>query len=1277
MAEFPTVIRSTDQGANPFLMRDVFAPKPKEELIADWIQNIDSRENLAVRDTLVETMMRRGTRPDKWLRERDEELGLYPDIDDPDFASRLFRKTEFASLSSVSADEDTCIKSRQVFETTAVQRLVARFLHPSTPYRGLLLNHGVGVGKTCSAVTVAETFLEVMPYNTVYILAPQAIADGFKKTIFDVSKLVPATKQEFALTGERWKSPQCTGMTYLRLANVAASESREEIEKEVDKLVRRRYKIMGYLAFANWILKQFKKIPDVVKGQARKDKEREIIMNLFSDHLLIIDEAHNLRDAEADSADDEPDAAKLTDAAEGKKLTPILQDIVRIAEGMRVMLMTATPMYNTAPEIVFLLNILSVNDTKDEHSKLSVREIFNADGTFTADGEAKLTKVIKRYVSYMRGENPNTFPLRLTPPESGGTEFMAAYPTVSISRREGQVHLTETDKKIMQELPLVVTNVDESTKVGDSLIRALSRNAIPTEEREMEASEVSDFILDQTMQMGNITYPNGLFGSRGWEGYMGEETLHVGGLKLRQFSWKPLAQEDGTVPSIDSVFGKGLANHAPKIARIVESIQAAEGMSFVYSRYVKGGALPLGIALELMGWCRVLADGTPAPLLKRSGAPKPKHYYILLTSDDGLSPNFKGLLSYATTFANTQEAEGAKVKAIIGSQVASEGLDLKCIRELHLLDGWYHLNRIEQIEGRGVRFCSHVALPLEKRNCLIYLHAMNIPTYETADLYAYRLAVRKAQPIGRVTRLMKINAWDCMLNIDAILLKDLPSRRITDAKKRVYEEYDLRDKPYTSFCDFSDKCEYICGSAGLGAGSNELTANESTYKEIDFRRKFLEKQERLADLFSDFVALPLDLIKREVYDDIPWSIGSIGLREALGNLRIKREDGIYGTLILLNGYIVFQPDRVTDTRIPLAMRYGRAFGSLPRSFAPHRSILQSAAPTFTEAPKPVLTKAPVKVSDDALRESALHSLRDWVVILDKVIATPVGDIDPPTGFTRDAFYGWRWLFNHFGSLPETKTIAYRWWADNMWSSKERAAVFNSWAVRAGSLGDEQQFADLFKSELFNDRGLSGYIIYNTDTSAVEKYCYTKGQEEDVPELCPSIYEGVVNTMIGSPVDRVSGAGPIFGMLVNKKGNVVFKSVNKLDRGSLDGAECTNTSNLLNHEHRIKLIQDTIRGAALDEAIKLTILPLLLGDADTDRVSDEQRKDIQEAVKKRFNPKAKAKNPDLKVAHVSHMSLKQSCPYMEFLLRWLDMKHVDGLRWFLSLVDAARAGVKMT
>ena len=79
---------------------------------------------------------------------------------------------------------------------------------------------------------------------------------------------------------------------------------------------------------------------------------------------------------------------------------------------------------------------------------------------------------------------------------------------------------------------------------------------------------------------------------------------------------------------------------------------------------------------------------------------------------------------------------GAEIKVVLGSQIAAEGLDLKFIREVHVMDAWFHLNKTEQIIGRGIRFCSHSLLPEPLRNTTVYLHVNVVPggQEETADL---------------------------------------------------------------------------------------------------------------------------------------------------------------------------------------------------------------------------------------------------------------------------------------------------------------------------------------------------------------------------------------------------------------------------------------------------------------------------------------------------------------------------------------------------------------
>jgi len=1290
------VIKSNNTGYNPALLERFGRDLTDEQLLDTWLAELRPDESFAVRDSIVETMIRRGVRPTQWLRGR-EALGLYPDIDDPEFASLLLRKTEFASLASTMAPETTCTQSKTFFETTPVQRLVARFLHPTTPYNGLLLNHGVGVGKTCSAITVAETFLEYMPSHTVFILAPQAIAEGFRNTIFDVDKLVPASKEHFRLTGERWTSPQCTGMTYLRATGTADSADTKVIAKEADKLIKRRYAIMGYVAFSNWVKRKLAAaVPPQVVGAAREREENALLSRLFADHLLIVDEAHNLRDEKSSDTGDEVSTMLMSDNAAGKALTPILKRIVEVSEGLRLMLMTATPMYNTAPEIVFLLNLLLLNDTKDPRKLLREDHFFKSDGSFIGENKEELVRVARRYVSFMRGENPNTFPIRLTPAEANGAAIVEAYPPRSIKRSEGTSSLTPQQENILRTLPIVPTYA-AGTLMGEVLQQKLIQNATAPAEREDD--EIGNFVLTSMMQQSNITFPNGTTASVGLDFYMKRSTVSVKGVEVAQYTWRDGKLKDGSnAPTIDEVFGDGLRNCAPKIAKVVETAIAGKGMVFVYSRFLRAGAVPVALAMEMRGYCRVLADGTPAPLLKR---PAPaggyKGFFILLTSDDKLSPNFKGALEYATTLT-AENADGRKVKMIIGSAIASEGLDLKCIRQVHILDSWYHLNRIEQITGRGVRFCSHSLLRAAERNCSIYLHAAVLPEYETADLYAYRLAARKAIPIGQVSREMKIAAWDCMLNEEAIQFKSLPMREITDSSGRVLSET-FADRPYTSFCDYMDRCEYACAASSVK--EEERGSDISTATEFDYRRKFLEKQKILADVFSTEVAEPLEKIRTIVYGDMPASIATIGLREALGSIRIKRTDGLYGTLVLMNDYIVFQPASVTDTAIPAALRYGRAYGRLPRTTVPDRgSLLTYAAPAATvaePAPKVTVTAAETAAAAEAAEtaaaaeaaevaaapvaeldetaKSAFASLDEWSRILKEILSKPTGSIARPTNFKEESFLGIRWVYSRFADLEETYEIGIKWWIDNVWTPSERAAVCETFLRRGLSTltGDEALIARLLGPvELFTG-SINGYHEYKD--GKLVRHCVIEGEGLNI---CPDVelFTKPVDDIIGAPVDRVKDTDDIFGMIVQKSGTSIFKTVDKTAGKvlKLEGAECANQSNLPNHWPRLKNVQGKIRAAFADQPIASR---LLLDDDASVLMDAKQRTMIQDAERKLLEPKTKADDPSLRITHISHLSLKQICPYMEFLLRYAEMKRVGGKRWLLGLVDAVRAGARMS
>jgi hypothetical protein len=1314
-------------GAAPTNYRAMYRAMTTPALVSEAWETVD---DLKLRDQIHMTMRTREMEgdPDAWpsaaMAARDEMAGLYPDPADPQFAARLFGKKEFYDARAVAAgvaagDIDPCSSAaaEKVFELTPVQRIVSRFMHPLTPYMGCLIHHGVGVGKTCTAVTIAEQFLEMSPNLKVIVLVPQALKENFKRTVFDPTKL------SWNEAEGHWTSHQCTGTSYLERLELMEEPDLRVVTNKIENDRHGRYTITGYQAFANWIQRTLdSNLPrGLTDPVAREAAENEVLRRIFSDRLIIIDEAHNLRDTAVDSGaaaagDADPAAAGAgEEAAEnkaGKALNPFLRRIVLNAEGLRLVLMTATPMYNSAPEIVLLLNYLLLNDTKNEKTALKVNTLFTRDGDLIPGKPAAiLERIARRYVTFMRGENPFTFPLRMRPLEAEA-DAVAAWPTVSASR--APVVFTAEETAAVNAMPLIFTEPVPGSPV-EALLRAGTTRAAQTEAVAAEraaataagAKGPTDAMLDARIQIGNLTYPNSLYGVRGWDNYFLPERFQAGDNKITVFS--PRAQPEGDF-DIDSVFaGEGLRTHAPKIHTIVEHVKAAQGICFAYSRYIKAGALPLAAALERAGFQRRMADGSLVPLLKDVPPVAPicaicgrvEHAagdhpfrpacYVVLTSDPTISPKFSGLVQQAATWPTDPEwgALGAQVKVVIGSQVASEGLDLKCVREMHILDAWYHLNRTEQIIGRAIRYCSHTALrAVERRmglpamalnNCLIYLHALRVSGtaaapdsgYETADMYAYRIAIGKALMVGRVQRLLKKHAWDCNLELEAIVFTGLPPRTQIDAqgndRKSRGEDgaeldgYSINDQDYTTYCDYQ-ACAHQCAVAVARTEAEGLHVDVSTYSVSDARRLVLSKQTVVRRLFDDQVMVP-EAIVRDIFGDLPWEIASEALLELLDGrkFRLRRPDGVEGFLVAKGGYIVFQPARVTVSDIPMTMRYSRAF-QLRRRF------MEPSLPVFARAEEArvalaMAASAAVPGGGDSEVASAPPPPQGPPKILEEweawaAYVSTRGAAGLPPGFASQV-NTWRWILTHFSEVPEATYAALRWWYDRV-PTLEAQQVLMENAIERGVNADASpelaMLASTLKEDIFRSAQTVAYRVYDVATMETKYFCRSASAAGGVQfNPCSSAIAGLVERTLSKPPVEIPGSmGPLFGFMAPKTGKIVFKTMDTtkaLTRKAV-GAECGNVSNMGEHRARVVALQEAAGASDL--------APLMLPSADEEWDDEKTGRRRMQA----FAP-----------THVKDFSHQPMCIYMEFLCRLLDARRVVEKRWFLSAAVAAGAGLK--
>ena len=508
---------------------------------------------------------------------------------------------------------------------------------------------------------------------------------------------------------------------------------------------------------------------------------------------------------------------------------------------MKLLLMTATPMFNNVQEIILLMNLLLINDKK---APISQNQILDEDGTLVEGADAILKPIANAYISFMRGENPNSFPIRLYPKMESVLRIKAdTYPQFEFSK-EVNKDVDEDDKNDMEKLPLINSECPEGS---------LSHTVMEELTQEGAKRGTGYQIRDKLLQAGNCVFP---VESDNYDDCVGL----AGFQKIFKKDKKQYTATDASWLK-EEEFG----NFSPKCATILHCLKHCDGLAFVYSRFVTTGALIMALALEANGYTihgrgsllgNRIQGGAGRQCAKcpmRENGHQGDHAfvpakYVILTGDKEISPNNKESIQVARSDNNF---DGGLIKVILGSQIAGEGIDLRFIREVHILDAWFHLNKTEQIIGRGIRFCSHSKLDISKRNTTVFLHVLTVPglDMETSDLYSYRSALRKAILVGQVSRKLKEFAVDCNLRKEVTVLRGLGRRIQIDSQglKRDREDDDpegkregirIDDVDFTAICDWME-CPYTCSP---NVDVNLETSDDSTYTAFSARYREMKLQ---------------------------------------------------------------------------------------------------------------------------------------------------------------------------------------------------------------------------------------------------------------------------------------------------------------------------------------------------------------------------------------------------------------------------------------------------
>lgn len=503
------------------------------------------------------------------------------------------------------------------FQLQKPQQFVSKYIGPGTSHKGLLLFHRIGSGKTCSAIRIAEAWKEK------------------RKVIF----VVPAS-----LVGNLYKElrSECTGNEYV----TARERNRLNILNPLSKEYMHSVKLINTKIDKTYKIYSYHKFVDVHKK-----------LNL-ENSVLIIDEVQNI-------------------VSEHGLFYNVFYKVIKNAPpSLRVVLLSATPIFDKPIEIALTLNLLRPKEP------LPVKALFNEMFIEKVKGEYQMknAKVFQEHIegliSFFQGAPEHTFPER--------------------QLKVVKCHMSRFQWQCYQAV---------ENQVGSKMFKDILK--LP-----------NNFMIGPRI-ISNVAFPNRQTGKAGLESF------------------------EGSALDRDN-----LMRYSIKFCKIMSKIRKLNGTAFVYSNFKEYGGIGSFIkVLEHHGYKNLLTDG--------SG----KNRYALWSGDE----THEQKETIRSVFNSPNNKHGEMCKVILGTPAIREGVSLLRVKQVHVMEPYWNISRMEQVIGRAVRFCSHKDMPKEERKVKVYLYVACPPEgnkQKIVDEYIYEMAIKKERLIQQFYNVMKKSAVD-------------------------------------------------------------------------------------------------------------------------------------------------------------------------------------------------------------------------------------------------------------------------------------------------------------------------------------------------------------------------------------------------------------------------------------------------------------------------------------------------------------------------------------
>jgi len=311
-------------------------------------QNKPNKENKEIEDDSDST--------DISLAEYDVQLPKYtPDVIR---ASPYFLNNRMEFIKSVNEMFDKMKKqakeNNKSFDLLEHQRIVLNYIHGDRPYRGLLVYHNLGTGKSCTSIAVAEgmktdkEIVVLLPASlkTNYWSELQKCGDTMYKqnqywkfvSTEDKPEIIPVLSKALNLSSSEIRNKKGAWMVDIReppnFSNLSPTDQRA-VQEQIQHMIHQKYKNIHYNA--NNLAA---KIDELGKG---KD-------NPFDHCVVILEEAHNFISRIVGNLRKKKKASQSTYIK--------IYELMLKAQDFRIVMLSGTPIVNYPQEMGVMFNIL-------------------------------------------------------------------------------------------------------------------------------------------------------------------------------------------------------------------------------------------------------------------------------------------------------------------------------------------------------------------------------------------------------------------------------------------------------------------------------------------------------------------------------------------------------------------------------------------------------------------------------------------------------------------------------------------------------------------------------------------------------------------------------------------------------------------------------------------------------------------------------------------------------------------------------------------------------